>query len=485
MSTMRTLRNHIGGEWVESSAGDCLELTNPATAEPLCRVPLSTARDVDQAVAAARAAFPAWRAVPPVVRARHLFRLKHVLDERFDEIAAIITRENGKTLDEARGSLRRGIENVEHACGIPTLMMGRTLEDVAPGIDCEYVRQPLGVFAAVTPFNFPAMVPMWFLPYAIAAGNTFVLKPSEQVPLTATRLVELAQEAGLPPGVLNVVHGGKEAVDALLAHPDVAGISFVGSSAVARHVYEEAAKHGKRVQALGGAKNHVVVLPDADFDRAVTSVSESLFGCAGQRCLAGSVVVTTGKAYAPVRDRLLGAAKNLRLGYGLDAGVTMGPLVSGRHKERVLSYVEAGRRDGAELLLDGRATQVERYPRGHFVGPTVFDGVRPEMTIGREEIFGPVLCLMKARDFDEAVEIVRRHELGNATSIFTSSGKWAREYRYRVEPSMLGVNIGVAAPMAYFPFGGAKGSFYGDLKAHGRDGVEFFTDKKVVISRWF
>jgi len=481
---MLTLRNHIAGEWVESSASDCLDITNPATAEPLGRVPLSTGRDVDQAVAAARAAFPAWRAVPPVVRARHLFQLKHVLEQHFDEVASIITRENGKTLDEARGSLRRGIENVEHACGIPTLMMGRTLEDVAPGIDCEYVRQPLGVFAAVTPFNFPAMVPMWFLPYAVAAGNTFVLKPSEQVPLTATRLVELAQEAGLPPGVLNVVHGGKEAVDALLAHPDVAGISFVGSSAVARHVYEEAAKHGKRVQALGGAKNHVVVLPDADLDQAVSSVRESLFGCAGQRCLAGSVVVTTGKAYAPVRDRLLGAAKNLRLGYGLDAGVTMGPLVSGRHKERVLSYVEAGRRDGAELLLDGRATQVERYPRGHFVGPTVFDGVQPEMTIGREEIFGPVASVTCVADLDEAIDVIQRSSYGNATSIFTTSGRAAREFRYRVGVSMIGVNVGIAAPMAFFPFGGTKGSFFGDLKAHGQDAIEFYTDKKVVISRW-
>src|SRR5216117_988358 len=310
---MKTLRNYIGGEWVAPAAADYLDLTNPATGEQLGRVPLSGAREVDQAVAAAQTAFLKWREVPPVVRARYLFKLKSLMEQHFDDLAATVTRENGKTLDEARGSVRRGIENVEHACGIPTLMMGRTLEDVAPGIDCEYVRQPLGVFAAVTPFNFPAMVPMWFLPYAIAAGNTFVLKPSEQVPLTATRLVELAQEAGLPPGVLNVVHGGKEAVDALLAHPDVAGISFVGSSAVARHVYAEAAKHGKRAQALGGAKNHIVVLPDADFDRAVTNVSESLFGCAGQRCLAGSVVVTPGKAYAPVRDRLVEAAKNLRL----------------------------------------------------------------------------------------------------------------------------------------------------------------------------
>src|SRR6266699_1628689 len=480
---MKTLRNYIGGEWVAPS-GEYLDLSNPATGEQLGRVPLSGGRDVDHAVAAAQAAFLKWREVPPVVRARYLFKLKSLMEEQFDDIATTVTRENGKTLDEARGSLRRGIENVEHACGIPTLMMGRALEDVAAGIDCEYVRQPLGVFTAVTPFNFPAMVPMWFLPYAIAAGNTFVLKPSEQVPLTATRLVELAQEAGLPPGVLNVVHGGKEAVDALLAHPDVAGISFVGSSAVARHVYEEAAKHGKRVQALGGAKNHVVVLPDADFDRAVTSVSESLFGCAGQRCLAGSVVVTTGKAYAPVRDRLLGAAKNLRLGYGLDAGVTMGPLVSGRHKERVLSYVEAGRRDGADLLLDGRATKVERFPRGHFVGPTVFDAVRPEMTIGREEIFGPVASVTRVADLDEAIDVIQRPSYGNATSIFTTSGKAAREFRYRVGVSMIGVNLGIAAPMAFFPFGGTKGSFFGDLKAHGEDAIEFYTDKKVVMSRW-
>src|SRR6266581_1603780 len=350
----------------------------------------------------------------------------HIGGERFDEIAAIITRENGKTLDEARGSLRRGIENVEHACGIPTLMMGRALEDVAAGIDCEYVRQPLGVFAAVTPFNFPAMVPMWFWPYAIAAGNTFILKPSEQVPLTATRIAELAHEAGFPPGVLNLVHGGKEAVQALLEHPDVAGISFVGSSAVARHVYEEAAKHGKRAQALGGAKNHIVVLPDADFDRAVTNVSESLFGCAGQRCLAGSVVVTPGKAYAPVRDRLVEAAKNLRLGYGLDA----------------------------------------------------------EMTIGREEIFGPVASITRVADLDEAIDVIQRSSYGNATSIFTTSGRAAREFRYRVGVSMIGVNLGIAAPMAFFPFGGTKGSFFGDLKAHGQDAIEFYTDKKVVISRW-
>src|SRR5258705_8361078 len=349
---MKTLRNYIGGEWIAPGSVDYLDLTTPATGEALGKVPLSGARAVAEAVAAAQAAFVKWRAVPPVVRARHLFKLKYLMEEHFDEIATTVTREHGKTLDEARGSVRRGIENVEHACGIPALMMGKTLEDVASGIDCEYVRQPLGVFAAVTPFNFPAMVPCWFWPYAIATGNTFILKPSEQVPFSATRIVELVHEAGVPPGVLNLVHGGKDVVNALLAHPGIAGISFVGSSPVARHVYLEAAKHGKRVQALGGAKNHIVVMPDADLDRAVATVSESAFGCAGQRCLAGSLGVTPGEAYVPVRDKLLSAAKNLNVGYGLDPGVTMGPVVSARHKERVVSYVEAGRKDGATLLLD-------------------------------------------------------------------------------------------------------------------------------------
>src|SRR6266536_895281 len=305
-----TLRNYIGGEWVESSATEFLELTNPATGEPLGQVPLSGARDVDQAVAAAQAAYLKSHEFPPVVRPQYLFKLQALLEQHFDEIATTVTRENGKTLDEAKGSLRRGIENVEHACGIPTLMMGKTLEDVAAGIDCEYVRQPLGVFAAVTPFNFPAMVPCWFWPYAIATGNTFILKPSEQVPLSPTRIVELAHEAGIPAGVLNLVHGAKDAVNALLAHPGIAGLSFVGSSPVAKHVYQEAAKHGKRVQALGGAKNHVIVMPDADMDRAVANISESLFGCAGQRCLAGSVVVAAGKAYEPLRDPPVEAAKH-------------------------------------------------------------------------------------------------------------------------------------------------------------------------------
>ncbi len=481
---MATLKNFCAGEWVASAGTQALELSNPATGESLGQVPLGDQRDVDRAVTAAAAAFPAWRATPAVVRARHLFRLKALLDQHLDEIATLVTKENGKTLDEARGSVRRGIENIEHACGIPSLMMGSSLEDVAAGIDCETFRQPLGVFAAVTPFNFPAMVPLWFWPYAIATGNTFVLKPSEQVPLSSMRIVELAHQAGLPPGVLNLVHGGKAAVEALLAHPGIAGISFVGSSPVARLVYAEAAKHGKRVQALGGAKNHVVVMPDADLDRTTAIVTESVFGCAGQRCLAGSVIVGAGKAYEAMRERLVASAKQLRLGNGLDPGVTLGPVVSARHKERVLGYIESGQKQGAVLALDGRGASVKGYPKGQFVGPTVFDRVDPSMTIGTEEIFGPVACVTPARDLDDALATIARSSFANATSIFTQSGKAAREFRYRVGVSMIGVNIGVAAPMAFFPFGGTKGSFFGDLKAHGRDAISFYTDQKVVISRW-
>jgi malonate-semialdehyde dehydrogenase (acetylating) / methylmalonate-semialdehyde dehydrogenase len=484
-STEQPIPNYIGGAWVPARAADSLPLTNPATGEPLGRVPLSGPADVDAAVQAALAAFPRWRATPPVVRARCLFALKQLLEIHFDELAAIVTRENGKTLDESRGSVRRGIENVEHACGIPTLMMGASLEDVATGIDCEYVRQPMGVFAAITPFNFPAMVPLWFWPYAIASGNTFILKPSEQVPLSSQRMVELAHEAGIPAGVLNLVHGGQEAVNALLAHDGITGVSFVGSSPVARHVYGTAAQHGKRVQALGGAKNHVIVMPDADLERTAQVVTESIFGCAGQRCLAGSVIIAAGAAYGPLKDRLIGAARGLRMGNGLDAGVTLGPLVSSRHKERVLGYIDAGVQAGADLVLDGRRARVDAYPDGQFVGPTLFDGVTPDMVIGKEEIFGPVGSITRAADLDEALALVHQSAFANATSIFTSSGKVAREFRYRCGVSMIGVNIGVAAPMAFFPFGGTKGSFFGDLKAHGQDSVQFFTDKKVVISRWF
>ena len=484
-TAVRTIQNYIGGRWIASDATTFGEVRNPANDVLLARVPLGGAADVDRAVQAAVKAYPAWRATPPVHRLKPLFKLKGLLEAHFEDLAQVCTREHGKTIDESRSSVRRAIDNVDNALAIPQLMQGSSLEDIAAGIDCHTVRQPLGVFAAITPFNFPLMVPMWFLPYAVACGNTFIVKPSERVPLSQVRLFEIMHEAGFPEGVVNLVHGAKDAVDGILDHKDIAGVSFVGSSPVAHYVYKRAAEKGKRVQALGGAKNFVVVMPDADMDRAAAISTESCFGCAGERCLANSVVLAVGDAYQGIRDKLVAEAKKLKVGAGEEPGVTMGPVITKQHREKVLGYIEKGIAEGATLALDGRGYRDSKHPQGYFLGPTVFTDVKPDMVIAKEEIFGPVLCVMKASTFDEAVEIVKRHELGNASSIFTSSGKYAREYRYRVEPSMLGVNIGVAAPMAFFPFGGAKGSFYGDLKAHGRDAIEFYTDKKVTITRWF
>jgi malonate-semialdehyde dehydrogenase (acetylating)/methylmalonate-semialdehyde dehydrogenase len=457
---------------------------DPGTGELLGYTPLSTKQDVDQAVEAAVAAFPVWRATPAVERARVLFRLRTQLDQHKDELARSLTREHGKTLTESKGEIQRGIENVEHACGIPTLMLGDTLEDIARGIDCETIRQPLGVFAVITPYNFPVMIPLWFWPYAVATGNTVVVKPSEQDPLTHQRIVDLATEAGLPAGVLNVVHGGREAVTAILEHPDIKGVSFVGASQTARWLYAKAAESGKRVQALGGAKNHMIVLPDADLDATTDAVVSSVYGSSGQRCLAGSVLVGVGEAYRPVRDRLLERAAALRLGHGLDEGVDMGPVISHRHKERVVDYIGQGVRDGVALPLDGRSARVSRYPEGHWVGPTVMENVTPEMSVGREEIFGPVAGLARAKSLEDAIALVHRNQYGNAISLFTTSGKAARDFRYRAGISMIGINLGVVAPMAFFPFGGSRGSFYGDLKAQGSDAIEFYSDKRVVISRW-
>jgi len=484
-TTARTVENYVGGHWIASDATRFGEVRNPSTDELLARVPLGTAADVDRAVQAALKAYPAWRRTPPVQRVKPLWKLKNLLEEHFDDVARVVTKEHGKTLDESRSSVRRAIDNVDLAFGTPDRLMGTSLEDIAAGIDCHTVRQPLGVFAAITPFNFPAMVPLWFLPHAVACGNTFIVKPSERVPLSQVKIFELMHQAGFPEGVVNLVNGAKDVVDGILDHPGIAGVSFVGSSPVAHYVYRRAAEKGKRAQALGGAKNFVVVMPDADMPRAATVSTESCFGCAGERCLANSVVLAVGDAYDQMRDRLVAEAKKIKVGDGEEPGVTMGPLITRQHKEKVLGYIEKGKAEGATLLLDGRGYSDPKHPNGYYLGPTIFGDVKPEMVIAREEIFGPVLCLMKAKDFDEAVDIVRRHELGNATSIFTSSGRWAREYRYRVEPSMLGVNIGVAAPMAFFPFGGAKHSFFGDLKAHGRDSIEFYTDKKVVITRWW
>jgi malonate-semialdehyde dehydrogenase (acetylating) / methylmalonate-semialdehyde dehydrogenase len=479
------LRNYMGGTWIPASSSRELEVHNPATGEPLCRVPLSGQDDVDRAVTVAGQAFATWRRVPPVQRARVLFRFKNLLERGFEELARTITLEHGKTLDEARSSVRRGIESVEHACGIPSLMMGEALEDVAAGVDCETFRQPIGVFAAVTPWSFPAMVPLWFLPYVVATGNTFIIKPSELVPMSQQLLFELAHEAGFPAGVVNLVHGDRETARALIDHPGVAGVSFVGSTPAAREVYAAAAGRGKRVQALGGARNHVVVMPDADLDRTVDSVIESCFGCAGQRCLAGSVVVAVGDIADELTRRLMAAARRIVVGSGLEPGVTMGPLITGRHLDRVASLIHIGANEGAHVLLDGRGLTVKGCPDGHWLGPTILEDMTSSPTLAREEILGPVMVLRRADSLDEACTMVRESPYANATSIFTQCGRIAREFRQQVGVSMIGVNVGVPAPMAFFPFGGTKGSLYGDLKAHGADAIRFYTDAKVVISRWF
>lgn len=483
MSTSEVL-NYIGGVWQRPLSGPGLEVINPATGDVLAVSPAGMDSDVEAAVQAASAAFPEWRAVPPAERVQYLFRLKQLLEDHFDEIARIITLENGKTLAEARGELRRGVENVEVACGIPIMMQGYNLEDVASGIDELMFRQPLGVVAAITPFNFPAMIPLWFLPYAIACGNTFILKPSDRVPLAMARIVELIAQTGLPAGVVNVVNGGKASVDALLDHPAVQAVSFVGSTPVARYIYARASANGKRVQCQGGAKNHVVVLPDADPETTTQIIADSAYGCAGQRCLAVSVAVTVGDAKQWFRDSITRVAASMKLGDGLAAGVQMGPVISQASRQRIERNIATGTAEGATAVVDGREATVPGLPGGTFVGPTVLDGVPAESSLTETEIFGPVLSLIHAADVDEAMAIISRNAFGNASSIFTSSGAAARKFRNQIPTGNVGVNIGVAAPMAYFPFSGWKGSFLGVLHAQGRDAVEFYTDKKVVIERW-
>jgi malonate-semialdehyde dehydrogenase (acetylating) / methylmalonate-semialdehyde dehydrogenase len=473
--------NYIGGEWRRPLSGAGLEVFNPATAEVLGVSPEGGSADVDAAVTAAAAAWPDWRATPPADRIQFLFRFKQALEEHFDEIARLITLENGKTLAEAKGELRRGVENVEVACGIPTLMQGYNLEDVARGIDELMFRQPLGVVAAITPFNFPAMIPLWFLPYAIACGNTFILKPSDRVPLTMARIVDLLAATGLPAGVVNLVNGGKASVDALLDHPVVQAVSFVGSTPVAKYIYARGSAAGKRVQCQGGAKNHVVVMPDADPETTTQIIADSAYGCAGQRCLAVSVAVLVGEAKGWFTESIARTASGLKVGAGLDEGVQMGPVISPASQARIEGLIAAGVRQGAAAVVDGRG--VARGP-GSFVGPTILDGVSAASELTDTEIFGPVLSLVHAADVDEAVETISRSSYGNASSIFTSSGAAARKFRNQVPTGNVGVNIGVAAPMAYFPFSGWKGSFLGVLHAQGRDAVEFYTDKKVVIERW-
>src|ERR1700745_1672062 len=480
----RKLENYVNGSWGTATTKEFIEVINPATAEVLTRTPLSTAAEVDEAVQTAAAAFPAWRRTPPGERIQYLFKLKNLLEEHIDEIARLITLENGKTFAEANAEIRRGIENVEVACGIPMMMQGYNLEDVTPGVDEMLIRQPLGVVAAITPFNFPLMVPFWFLPYAIACGNTIVLKPSERAPITMRRAIELIEKTGLPKGVVNLVNGGREVVDALCDHPTVRAISFVGSTPVAKHVYARAAGSGKRMQCQGGAKNHVIVLPDADMELATQIISDSAFGCAGQRCLAVSVAVTIGAAQKTFRDSIAEAASKIKVGNGLDAGVQMGPVISKESKRRIERMIDAGVGEGAKPILDGRGTRILKYEAGNFLTPTILDGLPSTSQLAHTEIFGPVLSLIHANSIDDAMEFLRCSPYGNQASLFTTSGAAARKFRYEAPAGTIGINNGLAAPMAYFPFSGWKESFFGILHGQGRDAVEFFTESKIVVERW-
>ena len=484
VTATRLIDNYIDGEWTPARAATGeLDVINPATGEVLARVPLSGASDLDLAVRAAREALPEWRAVSTIARARKLFELRERLVARQEDMARSVTTEMGKTIGDARAEVARLIEMVEAATAIPTTMQGRVLEDVSRNIDAETVRQPVGVCAAIVPFNFPAMVPFWFLPFAIACGNTFVLKPSEQVPLTQQIAFEELHALGLPPGVVNLVNGSREVVEGILDHPGIDAVSFVGSAPVARIVYERAAKAGKRVQALGGAKNHMVVMPDAVIDKTVEGIIGSAFGAAGQRCMAGSVVVTVGDAHEQLMPTLVAASRALQVGDGLDESSDVGPVISCAARDRIRDWIERGEAAGAKVVVDGREAGGD--PNGSYVGPTVLDGVTPEMDIAQQEVFGPVLCVISAPTLDEAIGIVNSSRFGNGTSIFTESGSSVRRYRHEVQAGMIGVNIGVAAPVAFFPFSGWKDSFLGDLHAHGTDAVEFYTRKKTVTSRWF
>lgn len=480
----KRLENFIDGDWRPSRAADALKVLNPASAEVLAEVPLSPGEEVDAAAAAAQRAFPEWRHRPPGERIQPLFKLKALLEENLRDLARTVTEECGKTYAESEGELRRGIENVEVACGIPSLMQGSTSEDIASGLDEHMIRQPLGVAAAITPFNFPAMIPFWFLPYAVATGNCFILKPSERVPLSSNKLFHLIRAAGFPPGVLQLVNGGKETVNAVLDHPAIRAISFVGSTATARYIYSRAAAKGKRAQCQGGAKNPVVVMPDADMEMTTRILADSAFGCAGQRCLAASVAITVGEARKALSEQLVEAASHRKVGYGLDEGVEMGPVISAESKARIEGLIQKSEGEGARLLVDGRGKKVKDYEHGFFVFPTVVDDVPEQGEIARTEIFGPVLGLMHARSIDEAIQIANARSYGNMACIFTQDGSSARRFRYEVSAGNVGINVGVAAPMAYFPFSGWGESFFGDLHAQAHHGVEFYTQTKVVVERW-
>lgn len=480
----RKLKNMINGEWVESESQEYTPVINPATQEVIAEVPISNNKDVDRAVNAACEAFKEWRRTPILSRTRYLYSFKNILEENFEDIAKVVVQEGGKTLDEARGEIRRAIESVEFAFSVPSLMTGFKIEDISSGIDETAERQPIGVFAAITPFNFPFMVPLWFLPTAIACGNTYIIKPSPQTPLSMELCFKFLEESDLPEGVVNLVHGGADSANALMKHPEVKGISFVGSSKIGRIIYETSAKFGKRVQVQGGAKNFMAVMPDANLKASVANILGSAYGCAGQRCLAGSVLIAVGDVLEPLRDELVQQAKNLRVGYGLNLESQIGTVISKASKDRIHKMIEQGIAEGASLILDGRNVSIKGYEDGNFIGPTIFDGVTKEMKMAKEEIFGPVLSIIHVSDFDTAVKTINASKYGNAASIFTSNGGFAREFKYQVNVGNIGVNIGVAAPNAYFPFGGQKESFFGDTHGQGPDAIHFFTDHKVVIERW-
>jgi malonate-semialdehyde dehydrogenase (acetylating)/methylmalonate-semialdehyde dehydrogenase len=486
---VKTLKNFIGGEWVESK-GEIVDVVNPATGKTIARVPVSTKEEIDSAVAAAKEAFPTWRKTTPLARSRILFRLKELLEENFEELSRIQTQEHGKTIDESRGETRRGIENVEVSCGVPTLMQGYFSEDIASGIDEWVVPTPLGVFGVIGPFNFPFMIPLWSAPYAIGTGNCVIVKPSSEVPLSQARLAELAEEAGFPPGVWNVVHGGRAVVNGMLEHPGIAGITFVGSTPVGRDViYRKCGETGKRVIAQCGAKNFMTIMPDCDVDRTAAAMMTSFFGNAGQRCLAAANAVIVGEDdafYKKFVGKVLEQASKIKVGYGLDESTQMGPVRDKAKKANILKYIESGIKEGAKLALDGRKPKIiGDYPDTCFLGPTVFENVRPDMKIGSEEIFGPVMCIMRVKNLQEAIKVSNDNPFGNGHSIFTQNGKWARDFQYNVNSGNVGINIGIVAPVALFPFSGMKDSFYGVLHTQGKEAIRFFTESKVIIQRWF
>ncbi len=480
-----TILNFIGGNWQASSSAEVLEVVNPATARTISSVPLSTPQEVDLAVQQAVQAYEKWKRVPPTERIQYLFRLKELLEYHFENLACTITIENGKTLNESRGEMRRAIENVEVACGIPTMMQGGILEDIAPGIDEYMLRQPIGVCAIISPFNFPGMIPFWFMPYALACGNCVIVKPSERTPLTMQKIFHLLEEAGFEKGVVNLVNGGPETVNAILDHPDVKAVSFVGSTPVARHVYSRAAMSGKRVQAQGGAKNPILILPDADPEMTTKIVTDSVFGNAGQRCLAASLVVTVGEEtkgdFVPA---LVEAANDRKVGYGLDEYIEMGPVITSQSKARITGLIQKGIDEGANLLVDGRKAEVKGYANGNFLRPTILDNLALDGEVIRTEIFGPVMGLVHVQDIEEAISFVNRGTYGNMACLFTTSGSAARKFRNQAEAGNIGINIGVAAPMAFFPFSGWKDSFFGTLHGQSNHAVEFYTQTKVVVERW-